>query len=279
VTSLDRSVAGPDADPQYAVYGITFRDYDRVWYRVDETGFNKVGYLTRRNSVIYPRWNRGLVERPLRRVERYPHALFGRVAETLAQADNVEAFFTQNLPSIELFNLGMQALANRSDLSFFESPIRIPVLDDINSAEFERRWELLSSTVRAGDIVAVLDTRSVISKLIARFDHGTWNHVGTYSGERMLLEATTAGVGENDIVKYRDPRYRLGIYRHKNITDEMAGSAVGFMRSQVGRRYNFHGVIRLAILKVLGLQSGGNPRDVSPNDMARSERLKLVCIV
>jgi hypothetical protein len=271
-------------EEKYPVRLITFRDLDRVWYRVDETRFNKVGYITRKDTVIHPRWNRGLTETPLSRVKRHLHRLSQRLARTQTEVDNIEAFFTQNTLSVELFNSGFQAIISASDLSFFENPVRIPILDDISPQEFERRWETFSLTLRRADIIFVLDTKSLISRLIARFDHGTWGHVGTYTGDGTIVEAIKDGVVERDIEVYRNPRYRLGIYRHTNLDPKTAEDLVSFMRSQLGKRYNFRGVARLALLKVLGLQPGKGLRplradDLTPNDLARSERVALLWVV
>jgi hypothetical protein len=284
MTLADHPALPSANEEKYPVRLISFRDFDRVWYRVDITGFNKVGYITRSSTVIHPRWNRGLTESPLSRVLRYPHALSERLARTQTEADNIEAFFTQNVPSVELFNSGLQALVSASDLSFFESPIRIPVLDDISPLEFERRWEVFSLTLRRADIIFVLDTKSLISRLIARFDHGTWSHVGVYTGERTIVEAITAGVVERNIEVYHDPRYRLGIYRHKTIGPKAATSLVDVLRSQLGKRYDFLSAIRLAIFKVLGLQPGAGSRpptldELTPNDAARAERAALIWVV
>ncbi len=60
------------------IQGVNFRDFDRIWHRVDETGFNKVGYITRHNMVVHPQLNRGLKETPLKQVVRYPHAFWYR---------------------------------------------------------------------------------------------------------------------------------------------------------------------------------------------------------
>jgi hypothetical protein len=271
-------------DDQYSLALIAFRDFDRVWYRVDETGFNKVGYITRKDTVVHPQWNRGLRHTPLSQVKRYPHVLSIRVARTREEVDNVEAFFTENVPSIELFNSALHTIITSGDLSFFEDPIRIPILEHICILEFEKRWEVFRSILRPADIIAIIDTKSVVSRLIARFDHGTWSHVGVYSGNGGIMEAITAGVVERDIQVYHQPWYRLGVYRYKSLDEERVVSVLAAMRSQLGKRYNFRGAIRLAIYKLLGIQPPKDsallsPSDVTPNDLARSERLRLVCVV
>lgn len=266
--------------PTYCIYFVSFRDFDRLWYRVDETGFNKVGYVTQRGTVIHPRLNRGLTETPLTRIRRFPHILRRRTASAQAEVDNVERFFTENKPSIELFNSGMAAIATEQDLSFFDNPIRIPVLDIITHEAFEHRWAVFRSILRPADIIGVIDTRSLISRLIARFDHGTWSHVGCYSGDGTILEAFSAGVVERDIEVYYDQKYRLGVYRASSLHMEGAEAVVRYQRSQLGARYNYRGVFRLAMFKIFGIQpTGSGAKNVSPNDLARSERVRLIHVV
>ena len=259
---------------------IQFRDCDRIWHRVDETGFNKVGYVTRRHTVIHPRLNRGLTETPIPRIRRYPHAYFCRPGCTQAEVESVERFFTENTPSIELFNSGLWAILSRDDLSYFDNPIKTPMLDSITREEFERRWTEFRSIIIEGDIIMAIHTTNLISRLIARFDHGTWSHVGLYSGDGTILEAIPAGVVERDIEVYHDHAYRLGAYRAIGLPIESRDATVSWMRSKPGARYNIRGVMRLAVLKSLGIQPrNGGTGNVSPNDIARSGRARLIYVV
>ena len=225
----------------FRIYLVSFRDSDRMWYPVDETGFNKVGYLTRRQTVIHPWFNHRLRETAETRIRIYPHTFFQRAAHSQSELDNVERFFTENKPSIELFNSGMAAIVKQNDLTYFENPIRIPVLDPITVEEFDKRWQTFCSILRLGDIIAVIDNKSILSRLIAHFDRGTWSHVGVYSGEGKLVEAVLQGVVEGEIEDYHSPRYRLGVYRRKNLRLGNAQEVVARMRSQIGAKYNFYG--------------------------------------
>jgi hypothetical protein len=186
-------------------------------------------------------------------------------------------FFTENVLSIELFEAGMIALT-KGLFSYFDNPIRIPKLEDITGEGFEERWKALLSIVQVGDIIFTIDTQNIISKLIARFDHGTWSHVGAYSGGGKITEAVPIGVVERSIEAYHNPRYRLGVYRRTDLDQAKQLKFISAMQSRIGARYDFRGVIRLAIYKLLGSRP---PEESShgPNNLARSERLTLVHLV
>jgi hypothetical protein len=255
---------------------IIFRDFDRLWYRLDDTGFNKIGYVTQHGTVVHPRWNRGLTQSSLDSILRRPHKQLA-VSATESQAKNIETFFADNVPSIELFEAGIIALKDGL-LSYFDNPIRLPKLEDINGVIFEERWKILRAMLHLGDVIFAIDTKNIISRLIARFDHGSWSHVGLCSGESKITEAIPIGVVERSIEAYHNPRYRLGLYRRLDLDQAEQLNVVSAMKSKIDARYNFRGVIYLAIHKLLGIRPHGEG-SYGPNDLARSERLTLVHLV
>ena len=264
----------------YRALLVVFRDSDRVWHHVDETGFNKIGYITQRGTVVHPRWNRGLTESPADRIRRLPHGLFQVALPSRAVEDRIEKFFTMNVSSIELFSCGITLLGRGDSLSFFDSPVRVPILEPISREEFEWRWAVFRSILQPADTIAVIDRESLVSRLIARIDHGTWSHVGGYSGDGTILEAIRQGVCERSIEVYHDPRYRIGVYRMRDLSSEAARRIVSNMRSQLGIAYSFRKLVRLAVLKLFGIRPRGNwHRNVSPNDIARSDNVRLTHIV
>jgi len=186
-------------------------------------------------------------------------------------------FFADNVPSIELFEAGMIALT-KGLFWYFDNPIRIPKLEVITKERFEERWKTLRSTLQLGDVIFTIDTRNIISRLIARFDHGTWSHVGAYSGGGKITEAIPMGLVERSIEAYHNPRYRLGVYRRTDMDEAQQLKFISAMKSHKGARYDFCGAIRLAIYKLLGNRP---PEEGShgPNGLARSERLTLVHLV
>lgn len=255
---------------------VIFRDFDRVWYRLDDTGFNKIGYVTQHGTVVHPRWNRGLTQSTLDSILRRPHKKL-IVIGTESRAKNIEMFFTDNVPSIELFEGGIIALKDGL-LWYFDNPIRLPKLEDITDGIFEERWKTLRAMLQLGDIIFTIDAKSIVSKLIARFDHGSWSHVGAYSGQGKITEAIPIGVVERSIEAYHNPRYRLGVYRRLDIDQAQQVKFISTMKSQLGARYNCRYVIYLAIHKLLGIRPHGEGSH-GPNGLARSERLTLVHLV
>lgn len=266
----------------YLVRLVAFRDRDRIWRHADSTGFNKVGYVTRQDTVIHPFWHNGLTETPLNKIKARPHTILGLTIPTPQDLKNVEVFFTQNFKSIELFNAGLYCLTQTSDLSFFQNPIKLPLLPPISQKVFEDRWLKLRSILRPADMIAVFEPDSLLSRLIARFDHGTWSHVGLYSNTGTIIEAAIPQVVERDMEVYHDIRYRLGVYRIRGLDGQAASSMIRFMRSTVGSGYSYRKAARLAFFKLLGIGPTGPPtapRNGSPNDIARSDRMILIYVV
>jgi hypothetical protein len=253
---------------------ILFRDFD-PWFKPDRTNFNKVGYITKYGTVIYPMW-RHVRERRIERIQRHRHTILER-SLTPDQERNVETFFTKNQRKLNLFDMGMRKLALSADLSFFENPIRLPLLEPISDAEHKRRWAQFLNHLQPFDNVALIDTQSKISRAIAKFDQGTWSHTAMYLGQGRIVEAITSGVVERGIEVYRFPRYRLGIYRVVDEFDEPGKIAMkNFALTQVGKGYNYSGVLRLCAEKLLGVR---HPMPPSPNDMLISEMLNLIFTV
>ena len=256
---------------------ITFRDYD-PWYKRDETGFNKVGYITRSETVLYPfcRWLRVTA---LSKVTSRKHVLLALGPAATPNLANIEVFFTQNRRSVHLFFMGLRAL-NEGDFTFFKNPIRLPILGPLPPGEWEERWKQFVGLLCPGDLVFVIDTHSVVSRLIAVVDQGTWSHVGCYVGGGRVCEAITAGVVERPINVYRSLKYRLGIYRPFQLSEADSERVIARMRSIVGHKYNFYRIFRLAVMTVLGVHSKrSNSHNVSPNDLVLGGKCRLIFVV
>ena len=104
---------------------VTFRDLD-PWYKADETGFNKIGYVTAADNVIFP-LRRGMKQKPLRKITSRKHELLASSIGSSRQSENIEAFFTEKKLNPDLFFRGVKEL-HSGDLSFFQHPIRLPLL-------------------------------------------------------------------------------------------------------------------------------------------------------
>ena len=86
-----------------------------------------------------------------------------------------------------------------------------------------------------------------------------------------MHEAIPPRVSERPIEIYRNPRYRLGVYRVKGITPDQAELMISFTHRQLGKPYAYRKVLRLALWKLFGgrpKKSSGGFFLISPNDMA-----------
>ncbi|HTO66851.1 MAG TPA: hypothetical protein VMM15_37010, partial [Bradyrhizobium sp.] len=194
-----------------------FRDWD-LWYKpprysVGWCEYNKTGYVSDAGWVVYPFW-RSLRKAPFEAIRKRKHTLVP--LSFMTNLESIEAFFSQNRANASLFFQGLNALAKHDD-TFFEPPVRLPILQPISREEFERSWEQLLLLVRPTDQIMVIDTNSFISRAIAAVDQGVWSHVAGYVGNGNIIEAGLSGVVERPLTVYRSQRYRIGLYRVRSI--------------------------------------------------------------
>lgn len=166
--------------------------------------------------------------------------------------------------------------------AYFDSPIKLPRLQPISAAEFYRRWDQFTALARPADAIHTLDTQSTISRLIARYDQGTWSHTACYLGNGRVAEAIPPVVTERDLNVYRSPRYRLGLYRSSYCpepTEEQVTRYRNFLREQYGQPYAYGKVIKLALRKLIGLPPDLKRFQTSPNDSLIYFDHKLIFLV
>ena len=74
----------------------------------------KSGYVTRRNTITHPRWDRGSKEAPLQRVQRYPHrTVEWKAVPTQRESDNLDKFSPRTSAVLSFFMLVyMQAVTH-----------------------------------------------------------------------------------------------------------------------------------------------------------------------
>ncbi len=252
---------------------ILFRDLNPL-KRADESGYNKVGYLSQRNLIVYQGY-RTVRRVPFDRVTKYRHAIF----ETKAPFDEaaVEAFFILNHLPPGLLNDGLAALRDaRPD--FFEYAVRLPILDVLTAEERDRRWRALVSILEPGDVIATFDTQSWMSRLITLVDGGPWSHMGLYVGNGQIAESLTKGTVERAIETYRPARYRLGVYRPLGLTREAAQRIVAYSHSRLGAAYDYSGALRAGV-RLLFRIDAGREKFPGPTEMALASGLRLIHVV
>lgn len=252
-----------------------FRDHD-LWHKPDDTGMNKVGYITSRDTMIYQlRWH--FVEVSVSRLRRKRVDVFELRCSEERKAQ-IEAFFTMNVlnPDPELMERGLRALV-QGPHDLFDNPLRLPKLSPITKAEHEKRWNELPQVLVAGDCIQIFDERSVISKAIAAVDHGSWSHTSIYTGDQTVTEAITSGVSERPITVYKAPGIRLGVYRNPSMTAESARRIVAFNRAQLGKPYAWWKVLMLGLELLFHINR--RTRKPTPNDIIALSDLELIFLI
>jgi len=249
---------------------VLFRDCDltHTWpfAPVQWGAENKVGYVTNEDVVIYPYYFR------LRRVSLAKVPRSCRLLKTTSRPidSNVEKFFTQNHDNFWMFSVGVKALDPNGEYpNFFDVPVKLPLPDHRSEEEFYKRWNTLMDILQRGDFVFTADSASRISRLICWGDQGPWSHVAMYIGDGIVHEAIPPRVSERPIDVYRNPRFRLGLYRLKGITAADAEELIAFSRRRLGLPYGFLKALRLGLWKLIGGRPGKGHDAflVSPNDM------------
>ena len=245
---------------------ISFADSDRSHKR-DETGHNKVGYITQMGEVIFPLRSR-IARRSLSKIERLPSRKVP-IPDGF-DANCVEKFFVENFQTIDLFNQGLMAIV-RGEFGYFSNPIKLPRLNAIDIDERNSRWNELRLRIRERDLLFTFDTKSAFSNVISFIDNGPWSHVAMCTGQGTIIEAIAAGVQERPLEVYADPRYRVGLYRPIGLT-EVDGGSLEFLRSQIGKPYAYAKAALAGAQKLFGISRFAP----TPNDLAVSRHLQLI---
>ncbi len=149
------------------------------FHRPDSTGLNRVGYITNRSTVIYQRTH-DFVEVPLKRF-RPKRIKAYEIEGTETELAAIEKFFTGNVLNTFLMNRGLHAVA-LGPRSFFDNPIKLPILCSITESEWRLRWQMIPDVLQKFDVLQIFDETSRISRLITTFDKGTWSHTAGYTG-------------------------------------------------------------------------------------------------
>jgi hypothetical protein len=237
--------------------------------------YNKTGYVSASGLVFYP-LRTGVGTTRFDRISSRDHRLIH--LDAITNIDSIERFFAGNRMNIDLFSYGINSIVYKN-FGYFDNPIKLPLLEQITDADFEKRWRKLIEEIRVTDTINVCDESSLTSRLIAKVDRGVWSHTAGYIGEGSLIEATPSGVVETPLARYRSRNVRIGLYRAKGFSGGINQIAeyVSGMRSQIGHRYDYMAAARIGINKMfVGRAEGGSIRFVSPNDLAIHPEIDLV---
>ena len=248
------------------------------FHKPDSTGFNRVGYSTERETMIYQRDHK-FIEIPLKKLHPKRLEAF-EIKGSASELAAIETFFTGNVLNTFLMNRGLHAVA-QGPRSLFANPIKLPILSPITDSEWVQRWQKLPNVLQKLDLVQVFDESSRISRLIAAVDRGSWSHSAMYSGDGKVMEAITSGVTERSIDVYRRQGIRIGVYRIPVIVDgARAEDAISYARQQIGMGYGWLSLLKKGAQLLFHLHPRTERFIPSPNDLiVRTEGIELVFLV
>jgi hypothetical protein len=147
---------------------VLFRGGFDPWHRPDATGFSKTGYVTATEMVIHPRLSR-IARTPLKKIVQRSHRFIDLPNHPYAA--QIEEFFTKNVISNMLYVRALPEIRNVNS-TFWNNPIKVPILTPITSQEHEARWNRMVGLLQKGDGIFTFDTRSLGSRVIAYLDQG-----------------------------------------------------------------------------------------------------------
>lgn len=103
--------------------------------------------------------------------------------------------------------------------------------------------------LRRGDIILCSSPHSIISWLISKVEHCHWSHVAWVIDDNHAVEALAGGVKRTKLAKFPwEVPGRLAVVRIKAdlVEARWLDLAVAKAESQIGRRYDWFGIIALA---------------------------------
>jgi len=92
--------------------------------------------------------------------------------------------------------------------------------------------------MKKGDLINIRGT-SPMSRLIRLLTRSAYSHSACYVGDKKIVESDWGGVQ----IKILPDRTLYDIYRHIDATEEQLETAVKWMLSQVGAKYDFMGLL------------------------------------
>ena len=150
----------------------------------------------------------------------------------------------------------------------------------IDDDAYNEGWAIFVQSLKPGDAIYTVDTKSYLSRFIAWATHGTWSHVAWYMGDGMISESTTSGIRTVPIEFYKQRRYWLGAYRHIQLMEAALSSE--HCQNVVARdkrfrhdRYNYLAAMRYGFRSFIGDHS----HNLVPNSAMFQGHLVRVALV
>jgi hypothetical protein len=218
-----------------------------------KTGCNQTGIFLTESTIIFCR------DRRIREI--HGTELKGTKVEIIAHSDTERIpqlirFFENSRQNYRLFLLGLRAL-KFNNFEVFKVPEIMPTFHNYSSIdEYESAWKRVISKLKIGDHICIFNQKSIISKLIAFIDKGSWSHVGIYAGDGEIFEVISQGIVKRKVNVYKKEYIHLGVYRvfgidtNKKMLEDFISS--NFIRSNSGEGYPYLKALYLGIRTILG---------------------------
>ena len=243
-----------------------------------KTGCNQTGVLISEQTILYCR-NRKIVHIEIDDLIGSKVTILGLKDKT--KSEKIINYFKKSKSNYRLFKLGVRALMQHN-MKVFDDPYIMPKLRKYGyEDEHQKNWDRVYSKLQKSDFIFTYNSKSLISKIIARIDKGSWSHSGIYVGNGEIFEAISKGVVKRKIDVYRNKHIHLGIYRSidyelltNNDIDEILDT---FYVESLGLKYGFHKALILGIRTLLGLtEDKFSLTDLTPNGLIYVGNLYLV---
>jgi hypothetical protein len=176
-------------------------------------------------------------------------------------------FFKAAKDNYRLFNLGLNVLASERIDFFYTGKNIMPTFNTyLTDEEYEKVWERVISKLRKSDLIFTFNSKSLISRIIAWVDKGSWSHCGIYAGNHEIFEMTSKGTVTSNIDIYKAKYMHLGIYRRPDFPEEKREFIDEFRQVNVYNGYPYFKALILGIRTLLDFTDGKHsPLDLTPN--------------
>ncbi|MCX5819731.1 MAG: hypothetical protein NT047_07455 [Deltaproteobacteria bacterium] len=213
-------------------------------------GHNSMGVLLPEGTFLYYN-KRKVIKEKFERSKYIGATLWPLKDDDFAK--KVFKYFTEYKDHIYLFKLGLIAFCDHTKHGIFDCNEIMPKFNSTkNSTEYEKAWDILIQKAKVGDAFFTFNTKSIISKLIARLDKGTWSHVAIYQGNGMITEAISRGTVLSNICEYKKPYYHVGLYSPIGM-NERERIVVGIRGLLLlNKKYNYWGSMKVGLKTILG---------------------------
>ena len=243
-----------------------------------KTGCNQIGVFISEQTILYCR-NRKIVYIEIDDLIGSKVTICGLKDKT--KSDKIINYFKKSKSNYRLFKLGVRALMLHN-MKVFDDPYIMPKLRNYGSEdEYQKNWDRVYSKLKKADLIFTYNSKSLISKVIANIDKGSWSHSGIYNGNGKILEAISKGGVKRKIDVYRNKHIHLGIYRaidYALLTNNDIDEILDILSVEtLGLKYGFHKALILGIRTLLGLtEDKFSPTDLTPNGLIYAGNLYLV---